>query len=98
MNFIPIELKKTKFIAYYFDGTETSAIEFCKKWSCDYTKDFLNESAFVITLPDGKALYGNNYVVIDGNQFTKYIPNEFMETFNIMYDRRQSNYSFMSED
>lgn len=98
MNLIPVELKKTKFIAYYFDGTEKSAKEFCRKWSCNYKEDILDKNQFNILLPNGTALYPNNYVVIDGNDFTKYVPEKFDETFNQIYDGRQKSYSFMVED
>lgn len=98
MNLIPIELKKTKFIAYYFDGTEKSAREFCRKWSCNYKEDIIDKTLFNIILPNGMALYPNNYVVIDGTEFTKYLPEKFMEIFNIVYEHRQGSYSFMVED
>jgi len=98
MEFIQVELKKTKFMAYFFDGKEVSAREFCRKWGCNYVEDFMDPSITSIVFPDGTACYANNYIVIDGNHFTKYTPKNFMETFNIIHDYRQRNTSFMSED
>lgn len=98
MELIQIELKKTRFMAYYFDGKEVSAREFCRKWGCKYVTDFMNPSMVSIILPDNKPVYANNYIVIDGNSFQKYTPQNFMETFNVMNDFRQRNTLFMSED
>lgn len=98
MDFIPVELKKTKFIAYFFDGTEKSAIQFCRKWGGNYEPDFLDKTKFCITLPSGNALYMNNYVVIDGQTFTTYREDEFLQTFDVIGEYRRQHYSFMDED
>jgi hypothetical protein len=98
MNYIQVELKKSKFMAYLFDGTEESAKEFCRKWNCNYVEDFMDKSITSIVFPDGKKCYAGNYVVIDGNKFTTYTKEEFIKTFNVLTDYRQRNYSFMSED
>jgi hypothetical protein len=98
MELIQIELKKTRFMAYYFDGKEVSAQEFCRKWECNYITDFMDDSMTSIIFPDGTACYANNYIVIDGNSFQKYTPQTFMEAFNVMNDFRQRNTLFMSED
>ena len=98
MNYIQVELKKTKFMAYLFDGKEESAKEFCRKWNCNYVEDFMDKSLTSIVFPDGKKCYAGNYVVIDGNTFTSYTSTEFLNTFNVVPNYRQSNHSFMSED
>lgn len=97
MNLIQVELKKTKFFAYLFDGTEQSAKEFCRKFGLHYQTDFMDEEKFSITLPNNKRLYAGNYVVIDGHNFESYTQTEFIETFNILPDYR-NRYSFLSED
>jgi hypothetical protein len=98
MNYIQVELKKTKFMAYLFDGKEESAKEFCRKWNCNYVEDFIDKTLTSIVFPDGKKCYAGNYVVIDGNNFTSYTRDEFIKTFNILSDYRQRGYSFMAED
>ena len=98
MNLIQVELKKTKFFAYFFDGTEESAEIFCRKFGLFYQNDFMDKDKFSITLPDNKRVYAENYVVIDGRNFSTYTQTEFIETYNILPDYRQRNYSFMSED
>jgi hypothetical protein len=98
MNYIQVELKKTKFMAYLFDGKEESAKEFCRKWNCNYVADFIDKELTSLVFPDGKKCYAGNYVVIDGDQFTSYTPPEFIKTFNVVTDFRQRGYSFMSED
>lgn len=98
MNYIQVELKKTKFMAYLFDGKEESAKEFCRKWGCDYVEDFMEPHFVSIVFPDGKKCYSGNYVVIDGNKFTQYTQTEFIKTFNVVPDYRQGSYSFLSED
>lgn len=98
MDYIHVELKKWKFFAYFFDGTESSAKEFCRKWGCTYVEDFLDDTLISLVYPDGQKCYAGNYVVIDGGNFSTYTPNEFLKTFNILSDSRQRNYSFMTED
>lgn len=98
MDLIQVELKKTKFFAYFFDGKEESAKQFCRKWSLAYQTDFLNKELVQIQLPNGKKLYGGNYVVIDGTNFSSYTKEQFLNTFDVVTNHRQSNYSFMSED
>ena len=58
----------------------------------------MDKDKFSITLPDNKRVYAENYVVIDGRNFSTYTQTEFIETYNILPDYRQRNYSFMSED
>ena len=98
MNLIPVELKKTKFIAYYFDGKEESAKEFCRKWECNYVQDFIDKELTSLVFPDGKKCYAGNYVVIDGRNFSSYNKDQFLATFDIIHNHRQGNYSFLSED
>ena len=98
MEYIRVELKKVKFTAYYFDGKEESSKEFCRKWNCNYVEDFMDKNLVSIVFPDGKKCYARNYVVIDGNTFTSYTSTEFLNTFNVVPNYRQSNQSFMSED
>lgn len=98
MNYIQVELKKTKFMAYLFDGKEESAKEFCRKWGCNYVEDFMDKELVSILFPDGKKCYAGNYVVIDGKNFTQYTPPEFIKIFNVLSDYRQRGYSFLSED
>jgi hypothetical protein len=98
MNYIQVELKKTKFMAYLFDGKEESSKEFCRKWNCNYVEDFMDKSLTSLVFPNGKKCYAGNYVVIDGNNFTSYTRDEFIKTFNILSDYRQRGYSFMAED
>jgi hypothetical protein len=98
MDYIQVELKKTKFMAYLFDGKEESAKEFCRKWNCNYVEDFMDKSLMSIVFPDGKKCYAGNYVVIDGNKFTQYTPKEFLNVFDVVHDYRQRGYSFMAED
>ena len=98
MELIQVELKKTKFFAYFFDGKEESAKEFCRKFGLFYQNDFMDNSLFSITLPNNKRVYSGNYVVVDGRNFSAYTQDQFLETFNVVPDYRQRNYSFMSED
>ena len=98
MNYIQVELKKSKFMAYHFDGTEQSAKEFSRKWSCNYVEDFMDKTLTSIVFPDGKKCYAGNYVVIDGTKFTTYTKEDFMKLFKIIPDYRQGNQIFMSED
>ena len=98
MDYIHVELKKTKFFAYLFDGKEESAKEFCRKWECDYVPDFMDKELTSIVFPDGKKCYAQNYVVIDGKNFSSYTKTEFIEKFNVLSDYRHRSYSFMSED
>jgi len=98
MDHMRVELKKVKFIAYYFDGKEESAKEFSQKWNCTYVADFMDKDLTSLVFPDGKKCYAGNYVVIDGKQFLTYSKDKFIETFNVLTDYRQRNYSFMSED
>lgn len=98
MDLIHVELKKTKFFAYHFDGKEESAIEFCRKWECNYVPDFIDKSLTSLVFPDGKKCYAGNYVVLDGRNFSAYTKEDFMNKFNVIADYRQRNYSFMSED
>lgn len=98
MELTQVELKKTKFFAYFFDGKEESAKEFCRKFGLFYQNDFIDNNLFSITLPDNKRVYAGNYVVIDGRNFLRYTHEEFLEKYNIIHDYRQRNYTFMSED
>lgn len=98
MELIPVELKKSKFFAYHFDGKEESAKEFCRKFGLHYQKDFMDDGLFSMTLPSSDKIYAGNFVVIDGKNFLKYTRDEFIETYNVLSDYRQRNYSFMSED
>lgn len=98
MEYIHIELKKTKFFAYFFDGKEESAKQFCRKWECHYVPDFLDKELMSLVFPDGKKCYAGNYVVIDGRNFSAYNKQDFINTFNVIPNYRQGNYSFMSED
>ena len=98
MDYILVELKKTKFFAYLFDGKEESAKEFCRKWECNYVEDFMDKHLTSLVFPDGKKCYAGNYVVIDGRNFSAYTKDEFMETYDVIPDYRQRGYSFMSED
>jgi hypothetical protein len=90
MELIHVELKKTRYMAYLFDGKEESAKEFCRKWGCDYVQDFMEKELVSIVFPNGKKCYAGNYVVIDGNTFTNYTPVEFEKIFNIINHYRQS--------
>lgn len=98
METIRVELKKSKFTAYLFDGKEESAKELCLKFTLAYQPDFMDENFFSVTLPDGRRVYAGNYVVFDGRNFLTYTRDEFMETYNVIHDYRQRGYSFMSED
>lgn len=98
MDYILVELKKTKFFAYLFDGKEESAKEFCRKWECNYVEDFMDKSLTSLVFPDGKKCYAGNYVVLDGRNFSAYTKDQFINTFNVIPDYRQRGYSFMSED
>ena len=98
MELIQVELKKTKFFAYFFDGKEESAKEFCRKFGLFYQNDFMDNSLFSITLPNNKRVYSGNYVVVDGRNFSAYTKHDFLNTFNVLPDVRQRNYTFMSED
>lgn len=98
MELIPVELKKSKFFAYHFDGKEESAKEFCRKFTLSYQTDFIDDGLFSITLPDNRRVYAGNFVVVDGRNFLTYTRDQFMETYNILPDYRQRSYSFMSED
>jgi len=98
MEYLQVELKKTKYIAYRFDGKESSAKEFCRKWNCDYVEDFLDKDLVSIDLPNKLRCYAGNYVVIDGDNFTVYSKDEFTDTFKVIPNYRQGNYTFMSED
>ena len=98
MDYIQVELKKSKFFAYLFDGKEESAKEFCRKWECNYVEDFMDKHLTSLVFPDGKKCYAGNYVVIDGRNFSAYTKDEFMETYDVIPDYRQRGYSFMSEE
>jgi len=98
MEYIQVELKKTKFTAYYFDGKEESSKEFCRKWGGNYVADFMDKELTSLVFPDGKKCYAGNYVVIDGTQFTQYTPPEFNKLFHVIQDCRQRNITFMSEN
>ena len=98
MDYIQVELKKSKFFAYFFDGKEESAKEFCRKWECNYVEDFMDKHLTSLVFPDGKKCYAGNYVVIDGRNFSAYTKQDFLNTFNVLHDHRQRGYSFMSED
>jgi hypothetical protein len=98
MELIHVELKKTKFFAHLFDGSEQSAKEFCRKFGLHYQTDFMDKEKFSITLPNNKRVYAGNYVVIDGHNFETYTQTTFIETFNIVTNYRQAGHSFMSED
>jgi len=98
MDYIRVELKKTKFTAYYFDGKEKSAKEFCRRWGGNYVADFLDKELTSLVFPDGKKCYEGNYIVIDGSNFKTYTSTEFNTLFNVIQDYRQPNFSFMSED
>ena len=98
MNYIQVELKKSKFMAYLFDGKEESAKEFCRKWGGNYVADFMDKELTSLVFPDGRKCYAGNYVVIDGGTFTQYTPPEFNKLFNVVHNYRQHNFSFMSED
>ena len=90
MELIQVELKKTRYMAYLFDGKEESAKEFCRKWGGNYIQDFMDKELVSIVFSDGKKCYAGNYVVIDGTHFTQYTPVEFTRLFNILHDYRQS--------
>ena len=98
MEYIQVELKKSKFFAYLFDGKEESAREFCRKWECNYVQDFIDKELTSLVFPDGKKCYAGNYVVIDGRNFSSYTKDQFLVTFDIIQNHRQGNYSFLSED
>ena len=98
MELIPVELKKSKFFAYFFDGKEESAKEFCRKFGLHYQKDFMDDELFSITLPSSGRIYAGNFVVVDGRNFLTYTREQFIETYNVLPEHRQRNYSFMSED
>lgn len=98
MELIPVELKKSKFFAYHFDGKEESAKEFCRKFNLYYQKDFMDDDIFSITLPDNSRIYAGNFVVVDGRNFLTYTRDEFLNTYNVITDYRDRTYSFMTED
>ncbi len=98
MELIQVELKKTKFFAYLFDGKESSAKEFCRKFGLHYQTDFMDKEKCSITLPNNKRVYAGNYVVVDGHNFQNYTQAEFIQTFDVVPNFRQRGYSFMSED
>lgn len=98
MEYIQVELKKSKFFAYFFDGKEESAREFCRKWECNYVQDFIDKELTSLVFPDGKKCYAGNYVVIDGRNFSSYNKDQFLATFDIIHNHRQGNYTFLSED
>jgi hypothetical protein len=98
MNYIQVELKKSKFFAYLFDGKEESAKEFCRKWECNYVEDFMDKNLTSLVFHDGKKCYAGNYVVFDGRNFSAYTKEEFLNTFNVLHDYHQRGYSFISED
>lgn len=98
METIRVELKKSKFTAYFFDGKEESAKELCSKFTLAYQEDFMDKNLVSITLPDNRRIYAGNYVVFDGRNFLTYTQEQFMETYNVLPDYRHRGYSFMSED
>lgn len=98
MEYINVELKKTKFVCYFFDGTENSAKEFCRKWGGNWVPDFMDKDLTSIVFPSGKKCYARNYIIIDGNSFSAYNKEQFLNTFNVISNYRQGNYSFLSED
>ena len=98
MNYIQVELKKTRFFAYLFDGKEESAKEFCRKWGGNYVPDFLDKELTSIVFPDGKKCYAGNYVVVDGRNFSTYSPHDFSNTFHVIGNYGNRDYSFFSED
>lgn len=98
METIRVELKKSKFTAYLFDGKEDSAKEFCRKFNLYYQKDFMDDELFSITLPDNSRIYAGNFVVVDGRNFLTCTRDEFLNTYNIITDYRDRTYSFMTED
>ena len=95
MDYIQVELKKTKFFAYFFDGKEESAKEFARKWDCNYVEDFIDKELTSLVFPDGKKCYAGNYVVLDGRKFSAYTKEEFTSTFNIIPDYRRQSFSFL---
>lgn len=98
MEYLNVELKKTKFMAFFFDGKEESAKEFCRKWGGNWVPDFLDKELTSIVFPDGRKCYAQNYIIIDGGNFSTYTKDEFLDKFNITPNYRQGNYSFLSED
>lgn len=99
MEIMRVELRRSKYTAYHFDGTEESAKQICKQLSLVYDKDFLDESIYAITMPNGKKCYINNYIVVfDELNFETYTQNQFQDKFTVIDSTSFRGSTFMSGD
>jgi hypothetical protein len=99
MDIMKVELKRSSYTAYHFDGTKESAEEICKRLSLKYENDFMDEHLFAITLPSGKRCYKDNYiVVVDDLTFESYAHSEFHEKFTVVDSLKYRSSYFMSSD
>lgn len=88
MNILQVELIKTKFTAYEFDGTEEMAKQFCNMWNFSYIKDKIYPSQFCVRVSSGELLSKDCYLVRGDNNFKVYNKEKFYSTFLIVRHSR----------
>jgi|688.fasta_scaffold00851_15 hypothetical protein len=88
MNILNVELIKTKFIAYEFDGSEQQAKEFCNMWNFSYIRDKIYPTQFCVRTSLGELLCKDSYLVKDGDAFKTYTKEKFYSTFSIIRQSR----------
>jgi hypothetical protein len=98
MDFIMVEPKKTKFGAYHFNGSETSAKEAAEKWDCIIGRNENFDNKYVITFGDGQKCFPNSYIVVEQNSPVVYTQDEFIRKYQVVYDLRDRIGSFYSMD
>ncbi len=98
MDFMMVEPKKTKFSAYHFNGTETSAKEAAEKWECIIGRNENFDNKYVITFGDGQKCFPNCYIVVEQSKPVVYTQEEFVSKYQVAYDLRDRIGSFYSID
>ena len=98
MDSVMVEPKKSKFRAYYFDGSEKSAKIASEKWECIIGRNENFENKYVITFGDGQKCFPNSYIVIEQSKPVVYTQEEFVTKYQVAYDLRDRIGSFYSMD
>lgn len=99
MDFLTVEVKRSKYTAFYFDGTKESAVEFARKFNVFYRESVETKGQYLIQINgEGDLVRKGEYIIIDGKVLKRYSQDEFIDTFRVLHDSRQRGLSFMSED
>ena len=98
MDFMVVEPIKSKFTAYHFDGSDTSANEAIDKWECVIAKNKNFDNKWVLSFPSGKQCFPNGYVVIENQEPIPYTQDEFIKKYQVAYSVRDRIGNFYSID